>query len=203
MNYTFPEIRHIDDVLPYVTNCEDFVVADRGDFIVINYNTMSSDTFRPLTGDPKVDRESLIRRECRGIMFDKRTGKIIRRPLHKFFNVNEREETMSGNVDLTRNHSILTKLDGSMIAPFITSNGVFYVGTKMGQTDIALEAAKFMGENGYNSFCVEVIQRGCTPIFEWMSQQNRIVIDYGKPQLTLLAIRHMITGEYLPVHARS
>ena len=32
-------------------------------------------------------------KECRGIVFDKTTGQVVGRPLHKFHNVNERPET--------------------------------------------------------------------------------------------------------------
>jgi RNA ligase len=38
---------------------------------------------------------------------------------------------------------------------------------------------------------------GFTPIFEWISKKNRIVIDYPEDRLVLLAIRKNVTGEYL------
>lgn len=214
MKYKFPEIRNIDDVLPHVANCDDFVVAERDGFTVINYNSISSDTFRPVFTEteftkmikiPKdwkpeviVDHTSIIRRECRGIMFDQRTGKLIRRPFHKFFNVNEREETLASNVDLTTLHVVLEKLDGSMIAPFVTSNSSeLRIGTKMGETDTAIPAREFIfARPRLKDLCWELIETGYTPIFEWMCRDNRIVIDYGQPRLVLTAVRHMTSGKY-------
>ena len=37
MKYKFPTIQHIDDVLPHIVDCDDFIVADKGDHKVINY----------------------------------------------------------------------------------------------------------------------------------------------------------------------
>jgi len=125
MNYEFPHITNISDVLPAIEGRDEFVVAVKEGYTVINYNVMMADTF-----------DCNIRRECRGIIFDTVTGEIIRRPFHKFFNVNEREETQDHVFDLCRSYTILEKLDGSMIAPFIV-NGEMIWGTKMGATEVA------------------------------------------------------------------
>jgi RNA ligase len=39
---------------------------------------------------------------------------------------------------------------------------------------------------------------GFTPIFEWTAPDNRIVISYPDSRLTLLAVREMTSGHYLP-----
>lgn len=196
MFYDFPHIRHINDVLPHIEGCDDFVVVDKGAYTVINYVVMSSDTFRPIrSDDPIGSLTSKIRRECRGIIFDNATGMIIRRPFHKFFNLNEREETIG--VDLNQPHVILEKLDGSMIAPFITSDNIIRWGTKMGETEVAKPVIEFLRANTkYVSAALWMMEVGITPIFEWMSRDNQIVIDYGEPRLVLTAMRNLITGAY-------
>jgi RNA ligase len=137
-----------------------------------------------------------LRRECRGIIFDTATGDILRRPFHKFFNVNEREETQDHVVDLSRDHYILEKLDGSMIAPFIV-NGQMIWGTKMGATDVAKPVEEFVARNPeYITFADESIGNGWTPIFEWCSRKQRIVLDYFHDQLVLTGLRNMKTGAY-------
>lgn len=187
MNYEFPLIRNISDVLPAIAGRDEFVVAEKDGYTVINYNVMMADTF-----------DCNIRRECRGIIFDSVTGDIIRRPFHKFFNVNEREETQDHVVDLSRPHAILEKLDGSMIAPFIVDGQLIW-GTKMGATDVAKPVEEFVKNNPqYESFALNMISTGYTPIFEWCSRKQRIVLDYKEDQLILTAIRIMATGEYLP-----
>lgn len=194
MNYEFPVIKHIDEVLPHVQGREEFVVADRDTFIVINYIMQTSDTFRPIT-----EPGDLIRRECRGMIFDKATGKVIGRRYHKFFNIMEREETLLEHINFDKPHVILEKLDGSMITPFITSDGVFRVGTKMGETEIAQQAKEFiLARPSLHKFCIKTCTEGYTPIFEWCSLKNRIVVAYPEDKLVLTAIRHMVTGQYIP-----
>ena len=186
MNYEFPTIRNISDVLPAIEGRDEFVVAVKEGYTVINYNVMMADTF-----------DCNIRRECRGIIFDTESGEIIRRPYHKFFNVNEREETQDNVVDLSQSHAILEKLDGSMIAPFVV-NGEMIWGTKMGATEVAEPVEKFIEDHSnYRQFAKFVISRGYTPIFEWCSRKQRIVLDYKEDQLILTAIRDLTTGRYM------
>jgi RNA ligase len=208
MNYEFPIIRNINDVLPAIEGRHEFVVANKGSYTVINYNVMMADTFPDVILDPdpydiaaglyeQYDYNAAIRRECRGIIFDTATGDIIRRPFHKFFNVNEREETQLDRLDFSKEHWIDTKLDGSMIAVFLHEGEIVY-GTKMVAPDFHDLVKQFVDASNvdYEGFCRKVIAEGYTPIFEFMHPQKRIVIDYGAPALTLLAVRHMITGQF-------
>jgi T4 RnlA family RNA ligase len=207
MNYTFPTITNIADVLPAIQGRDEFVVADKGSYTVINYNVMMADTFpdvdsgrTTISGERIQNFDAAIRRECRGITFDTATGDIIRRPFSKFFNVNEREETQLHNLDFSKEHWVDTKLDGSMIAVFMHGGELIY-GTKMVAPDFNELVKQFVAASDidYDSFCRDVIEQGYTPIFEFMHPQKRIVIDYGEPALTLLAVRNMITGEYVPL----
>jgi len=207
MNYEFPYITNISDVLPAIEGRDEFVVAEKEGYTVINYNVMMADTFPDVIvdADPydqasgvfeQRDYNAAIRRECRGIIFDSATGEILRRPFHKFFNVNEREETQDHVVDLSRPHAILEKLDGSMIAPFIV-NGQMIWGTKMGATDVAKPVEDFVDNNRhYRHFAHNMIMAGFTPIFEWCSRKQRIVLDYREDQLVLTALRAIGNGQY-------
>jgi len=191
MKYQFPVINHINDVLPHIEGRKEFIVADKGDYIVLNYVVMTPETF---SSD---DAGWEYRRECRGLTFYK-DGTIAKRPFHKFFNVNERDETLLENIDLSEPHTILHKLDGSMITPFLKDGEVQYH-TKMGATDVAEPVNEFVaGQVGmhYNDFARDMIAEGKTPIFEWCSRKNRIVIDYEYDGLLLLAIRDNVTGAY-------
>lgn len=208
MNYEFPTITNISDVLPAIEGRDEFVVAEKEGYTVINYNVMMADTFPDVLASDDLranhdhyEVENLharIRRECRGIIFDTETGEILRRPFHKFFNVNEREETQDHVVDLSQDHRILEKLDGSMIAPFMIWPGEMVWGTKMGATDVAKPVEEFVEANShYRQFAKFTISRGYTPIFEWCSRKQRIVLDYKEDQLILTAIRDITTGRYM------
>jgi len=136
-----------------------------------------------------------LRRECRGLVFDQ-NGQIISRRLHKFFNVMEKLETQIENINFDCSHVILEKLDGSMITP-IPIDGNIRWGTKMGITDVSMNAEVFVVNNsGYIDFAEYCINIGVTPIFEWCSRKNRIVVDYPQDRLVLIAVRDNSTGKY-------
>ena len=195
----FPIIKNISDVLPALVGHDEFIVAEREGHQIINYLVSLETTFEDPNEQGISDQEKLfrqIRRECRGIIFDSVTGDIIRRPLAKFFNLNEKPEAHFSKVDLSEPHVILAKEDGSFIAPYIVNDKLIY-GTKMGDTNVAQIASAFVAENPvYDEFSLMLIEKGYTPVFEFLSPANRIVLRYDEPKMVLLAVRNMITGEY-------
>jgi RNA ligase len=52
----------------------------------------------------------------------------------------------------------------------------------------------------YREFILEIIDDRKTPIFEWCSRKNRIVVDYPEDRLILTAIRDNETGAYVPYY---
>ena len=100
-------------------------------------------------------------------------------------------------MDLTRPHRILEKLDGSMIRAIPFDFG-YRLATKAGVTDVALPAEVFVAEHPeYDEFIRHELSHGHTPIFEWCSRKQRIVLDYPEDRLVLTAVRVNDTGEYL------
>ena len=195
MNYTFPEINHIDDVIPHIEDRPEFKVMDKGWYTVINYMVAFEDTFSLIR--ERSHYNMWVRRECRGLIFNTATGELISRPYHKFFNVGEREETSINKINLYEPHVVLEKLDGSMIRPIPTPEG-FRLGTKAGITDVAMNAEYFIADKKhYSQFIHKCFQRNITPIFEWCSRKNRIVVDYPEDQLILTAMRYVSDGNYV------
>lgn len=201
--YKFPEIETIDDVLPAIKDRDEFVVAERDWGTVIDYQITLPDSFPCPVREAHTAKQQynyMVRRECRGLKFGL-NGKLIARPYHKFFNLGERPETTDDELSslgaFHKNFVIMPKLDGSMIHP-ITWNDTMYFCTRMGITDVANQAYEFAGNNGmYERFSYDMCQRGLTPIFEWCSRKQRIVLDYPQDSLILTAIRVNRTGEYL------
>lgn len=187
----FPTIKTIDDVLPAVEGRDEFIVADKGDYVVVNYNVGFEDTFDI---DPENPLLGQLRRECRGIIFYP-DGRIMSRPFHKFFNIGEREETLTRNIDMTRDHFVMEKMDGSMIRPLFVDDEV-RLGTKMGITDTSLAAEEITTHHELK-WMKEAMAVGLTPLFEFISPDNRIVLEYNRSELVLLAVRRNITGDYL------
>ena len=187
----FPIIETIDDVLPAIQGRDEFIVADRGDYKIINYVVNTPDTFPEV----KTTKDALLR-ECRGLTFYP-DGRVMRRLFHKFFNLNEKLENLVENVDFSKRHRVLMKLDGSMISPLFI-NGEVRWGTKMGLTETAVDAENFAkARPQYDALALECEKFGNTPIFEFCSRKNRIVLDYPEDQLILLAIRDNKTGYYM------
>lgn len=193
MHYDFPVISHLDDVLPAIVNSPEFIVAEREHYIVINYMVSTPDTFPAINGS----LEHMMRRECRGLMFHL-DGTIMARRLHKFFNLNECDETLSHNIDVSKPHKILEKLDGSMVTPIRMPNDTIRWATKMGITDTSMLAEVFVvNHDWYNDFALSMISDGFTPIFEFCSNKARIVVDYPVERLVLIAVRNTRSGQYM------
>jgi RNA ligase len=201
MHYNFPCIEHIDDVLPAIAGRDEFIVVQKDGYQVVNYAVMMEDSFPPVDQSPELEFDILaqrnaIRRECRGLVFDL-DGKLIGRRYHKFFNVNERDETRFESVDFSKPHVVLDKLDGSMVSPCGIKGHILWM-TKMGVTDTSMEAETFVATHPkYIEFAKETLEDGWTPVFEWCSNKNRIVLNYPEDQLVLTAVRHNETGYYV------
>lgn len=202
LHYQFPIIRNISDVLPAIKDRKEFIVAVKDGYTVINYVVAGNDTFPSISDDDSFlisdsNYEAAILRECRGIIFDNETGNIIARRFHKFFNVGEREDMALEHIDLTRKHTLPIKLDGSMITPIPLASGIRW-GTKMGITDVSMQAEEFVADKpNYQAFAKRMTDLGYTPIFEWCSNKQRIVVNHEVDNLILLAIRENMTGVYV------
>lgn len=204
MRYPFPHHLTLDEVRSVIqrhnarTATQAFVEIDCGDYIVFNYVVSFEHSFpRPDTRDTALNREYTILRECRGLIMCPTTGAVLARRYHKFFNVGERDETLPQNVDFSQPHVILEKLDGSMITPFRRADGAVAWGSKQGATRVAIPVQEYVHAHPqYLRMAHDLLAQDVTPIYEWCSQQQRIIIDYGEEQLVLTASRDNTTGQY-------
>lgn len=202
----YPTIYNISEVLPVIEGKENFVVLDRGEFTIIDYVSII-EGFPELPKNPT--REQLIERECRGIAFDSKTGNIISRPFEKFFNYMEKpKEHKNYTWQDFRKSMVYEKLDGSMIRPlFLHDSQGNYTGfrlmTRKGITDVAMMAEAFVASlpkelyEEYNRFFKNCYNERLTPIFEFCSKENQVVIRHKEPKLVLLAVRNTVCGDYL------
>lgn len=140
--------------------------------------------------------------ETRGIMFEMDGDKPIRimsRPMEKFFNLNENKYT--SELDLTKVVSIADKIDGALISTYI-DNGVVFAKSKSTIFGEHAQAANGLFlDYEYKDiveYALEAGLEGYTCDFEFVSPKYKIVLDYEKPKLILLGVRHNETGEYIP-----
>ena len=133
--------------------------------------------------------------ECRGSVFDE-SGKCISRTFPKFFNLNENEQTQYHNLDFT-GAIFFNKKDGSMITSIVIDGNVYLKTKKSFYSDVAIDAQKNLDADT-ETFTIWLSGYGLTPIYEYTSPDNKVVINYGDtPAFTLLAVVDNETGKYL------
>jgi T4 RnlA family RNA ligase len=180
----YPVINNISDLLPWIRGNDNFSVNYKPGYIVVDYILNTPELFK-----------NEWEKECRGIIFDANTGVVLSRPYHKFFNINEREESTLGYDFLDAPHVVLEKLDGSMIRCFKVGDRWIW-GSKAGETFLTPQIEEFVKDKPEYMKFVEKYAHW-TLIWEWCSRKNRIVVDHPKDRLVLTAMRHNKTGLYM------
>lgn len=202
----------IDYLLTYEDACKISEKYNNNNFrkfsyMIRGYKVESFDYFicgwddfkNPLPERPEVDAFDM-----RGttFVFDK-DGKLWKRffMLPKFFNINQVESTQYGNIKDKEIIHITAKEDGSLIAFMMTPDEKLFSKT-IGSfsSDQAQSAYNFL----YNDeekvvYVKKVLNLGYTPLFEYVSGSNRIVLKYHKEDLRFLGLRDNNTGRWIPV----
>jgi RNA ligase len=127
----------------------------------------------------------------RGIIFDRKTGKVVAQTFPKFFNMNERIDTQERNLPWHDGFRIFTKEDGWFGILYrhagqhkIASRGSF-------SSPGALWATEFLKRYDLTNLPDEV-----TLLFEMICPITKIVVEYGdREDLVLLAAYNRRTGE--------
>ncbi|MGJ4889803.1 RNA ligase [Bradyrhizobium sp. HKCCYLRH3099] len=186
----FKTIRYISDVEPAVAGKKEIRFLSQPNGITLGcYLFMDSKTF-----------DSPEALECRGIAFD-RAGHIVSRPLHKFFNVGEKEWLAPDRL-LSRDDivAIYDKLDGSMVATAWVDDQLKWRSKKSFNSDVVRLAAQLLDRPehaGIDAFAKEIASAGMTAIFELTHPDARIVVAQDQPELRLLHVRDNVTGQYV------
>lgn len=183
------EIFDLDTFVAAIKHKDEMRVADIGHGMTsVCYMISAEGTF---------DNEWL--RECRGIVFDKQIGTVVGRPLHKFFNLNEREESRADRIrwfDVVR---VMDKRDGSMIHTVALDSGEMKLKSKKSfESDVAIAAQRlYDSKQNYVDFGRFLNGENLTAIFEYTAPDARIVLFYPEPELKLLHVRNNGTGRYM------
>ena len=143
--------------------------------------------------------------ECRGIMFevdgegrDAKPLRLAALPMEKFWNLNENPFTM--NLDLSDIRLVMLKADGSLISSYLHNNDLRLKSKTSLTSDQAYAAMDWLNlpENlALKNEIYRAEKLGNTVNMEWCAPDNRIVIGYEKPSLTILNVRNRETGEYV------
>jgi hypothetical protein len=136
-----------------------------------------------------------VTRKCRGIVVNTETGDIVARPFEKFFNLGTANmpETDSANFP-SRKPLVFEKVDGFLCTRYVWQ-GKSYIASKGSFTSVHAKWATAW----YKEYVNDVWPLGYTPVFEGVTKNLRIVVDYkGFEGLVLLALINNESGEEVP-----
>lgn len=177
------------DCIELVNNNDVFISKDED----INGTVITTFTYRYANYG---DFQKKYARNIRGIVFNKKTKEILALPFHKFFNYGE-IPNVQNIIDENGVKRITVKADGSLIYFFMIDDKL-YAKTKFNSFSVQSEYAIQIVNNNkkLKENIIRLIKESKTPLFEFVSPRNRIVIQYNKEQLIYLGSRNMITGDY-------
>lgn len=197
--HIFPVFTTINAILEAVEGNPNFSVNrnEREGYGTICYTFVDSSTF---PGEETAPSTWKLLRECRGIKFDLKTGEILSRPWHKFFNYGEKLQETRQFLDTTQYATVAyEKLDGSMITIFNVKGHGWKVATKKGASEVASNCRSWLESSGkftdYTSMQEEY--PSLTFIYEWEDPNQPIVIQHSEPRLVLTGARTTVTGHYV------
>lgn len=171
-------------------------IKEKGNLVLFKYSQLNSDFYNPIVC------------ECRGLILEKGTWKIVRHAFDKFFNYGE---AYAADLDWNSNYlNVTEKMDGSLISLYwynnkwnIATNG------NISAADAPLEAVT----NQYKTFedlalaafekaglVWERLNKDYTWTFELCSPLNQAVCKFAEIELYLTGIRVNKTGKELPTY---
>ena len=163
---------------------------DAGDHALFKYNTVQ-----------QLSREwNPVRREARGIVFHVPTATVVCRPIRKFFNLDEDDETRLENLPRDVPATVEEKLDGSCVAIHLRDDDVRCVTPGSFASEQALWAEGETRRRGLApDDAFRAVVAGTTLVCEAIYPENVSVVDYGdRRDLALLAAVDLDGREHPP-----
>jgi T4 RnlA family RNA ligase len=179
---------------------ESKMIVDGYNISVFNYRLAQGKDF----SNPIPDKPELKGYEMRGLSFVFNTdGSLYKRfiLLEKFFNLNQVQETLYSVVKNYKIKFINNKEDGSIASFIKLPNGKIIGKSKMGfDNDQANGINRVYKTNSDIKLFVDwCLSNDISPIFEYVSPNNRIVLKYSDEELILLRLRDNKTGKHIDI----
>lgn len=188
--------RQLISAAPYNIN-----VKEEEGKILLKYTQVAADT----------DWSSPLVRECRGIILDAATKKVICHAFDRFYNYGEK---WADDIDW-ESATALEKIDGSIIKMYMDNEGKFCISTNGSINAFNSTLSSFINGKADNTFGAKVqkllkekyltskekeerflreLSEGSTAIFELVSLDNQVVIKYEVDELYYLGSRNIRTN---------
>jgi len=164
------------------------------DYFICGYNNFAN----PLPDEPNITAFDM-----RGVTFVfNEDGTLFKRylMLPKFFNINQIEETQYDKVKDKKIVHVSSKEDGSLVSFMMLPNGKLFSKTIRGfDNDQAVDSLRLLYLWEEKVLWVKrLIEQGFTPLFEYVSYANRIVLKYSEPEIIFIGLRDNNTGDWIP-----
>lgn len=192
-----------DDLVRLVENHESFYYTDQ----ILSGYTYRIFNYRLASYSQWLEPSAM---ESRGITFlvdhsghDAKALALVSWPFEKFFNLHENPMTME--LDLSDPLEIQDKMDGSLISTmYMVGESRVWLKSKGSLfSEQAMAAMRLLETKRYEylRYFIDalVMTMDYTVIMEYTAPDNRIVVGYDEPALTVLAIRDNHTGAYIPL----
>lgn len=191
----------IENGLAALTDAFGIKIRRDGKLLVLNYDQIES---------PKTDP---IVVECRSLILEQDTLRVVSRGFDRFFNLGEALDTMPV-IDWTR-AKVYDKIDGSLIKIYpyknrweIATRGTAFADVPCGNWNVTFRELVYRALGVEDDFqfqhiCkMSLLMSNTTYIFELTSVENRVVKHYDGYKLHFLASRQNEDGEYNTVTER-
>ena len=133
-------------------------------------------------------RSKQLMREFSGMICCADSGRVIARRMHQIFHINEQTECLAELIDLNNPHTVLVAGNRPVVSPVPIGSQLRWACETSTCSDVARAAASFAEDNQqFEHLAVRALERGFTPVFELCRPAT----------LSLLALRHNVTGLYL------
>ena len=190
--YTPGELPPPAELIAIAEEAKEFTATRQAEgLVILNYHHIGS--------DPEQFRWP--RSEMRGLAIC--GNRVAARPFQKFWNWGE-PRAAAASAPWNGPHEITDKLDGSLCFPARTKKGRRWL-TRNGLTTMAERTETWLKADANRQRLIERLLEelsqdrdgaACTPLFENWTPADRIVVNYGTPRLTLLAVRRNEDGQY-------
>lgn len=196
---TYEQAKSIVDINGELIFYEASLIIDGFKVSIFNYRLAQFTHFMKPLSDSNINAL-----EMRGLTFVfNKDGSLFRRylMLSKFFNLNQVSDSMYEVVKNYTISNVMNKEDGSLIGFISLPNGKVIARTKMSfESEQAMAAYEIYKSNSHVKELVDwSLENDISLFFEFVSFNNRIVLDYKVTELILLRARDNKTGKSIDI----
>jgi len=130
----------------------------------------------------------------RGIIFDRQTGKCIAYTFPKFFNLEERPDTQPNVLPWSSGFQTFEKMDG-WLGTLYFYEGEFRIATR---GSFESPGAQWATKHLHSEYPYLIVPNNITLMFEIISPQTKIIVDYDFEDLVLIGAFNFSTGQEMP-----